>query len=67
VFRRLLLLRLHQAERLSESFLHNLLSWVHSGFSVFAGPPVEPMAFAFALARIAFFKKPGNRFKILFL
>jgi hypothetical protein len=41
VFRRLLLKRLHQAERLSETFMNNLLSWVHSGFSVFAGPPVE--------------------------
>jgi hypothetical protein len=46
VFRRLLLLRLHQAERLSESFMRNLLSWVHPGFSVFAGPPVEPAALA---------------------
>jgi hypothetical protein len=44
VFRRLLLLRLHQAERLSESFMHNLLSWVHPGSSVFAGPPVEAAA-----------------------
>jgi hypothetical protein len=41
LFRRLLLARLHQAERLSESFMRNLLSWVHPGFSVFAGPPVE--------------------------
>lgn len=41
VFRRLLLKRLHQAERLSETFMNSLLSWVHSGFSVFAGPPVE--------------------------
>ena len=41
LFQRLLLLRLHQAERLSESFMQNLLSWVHSGFSVYAGPPVE--------------------------
>jgi hypothetical protein len=41
VFRRMLLLRLHKAERLSESFLQNLLSWVHSGFSVYAGPPVD--------------------------
>jgi hypothetical protein len=40
-FRRLLLKHLHQAERLSENFMQNLLSWVHSGFSVFAGPPVE--------------------------
>jgi hypothetical protein len=37
-FRRMLLLRLHKAERLSESFMQNLLSWVHSGFSVYAGP-----------------------------
>ena len=44
VFRRLLLLRLHQAERLSESFMQNLLSWVHPGFSVFAGPPVDGAA-----------------------
>jgi hypothetical protein len=41
LFRRLLLLRLHQTERLSESFMQNLLSWVHPGFSVYAGPPVE--------------------------
>ena len=44
VFRRLLLQRLHEAERLSESFMHNLLSWVHPGFSVFAGPPVDGAA-----------------------
>ena len=44
VFRRLLLLRLHQAERLSESFMHNLLSWLHPGFSVFAGPAVDGAA-----------------------
>lgn len=36
-----LLVRLHQAERLSENFMHNLLSWVHPGFSVYAGPPVD--------------------------
>ena len=41
VFRRLLLRRLRQAERLSESFMDNLLSWVHPGFSVFAGPAVD--------------------------
>jgi len=44
-FRSLLLVRLHQAEHLSESFnMRNLLSWVHPGFSVFAGPPVEAAA-----------------------
>jgi hypothetical protein len=37
VFRRLLLRRLHDAERLSERFMHNLLGWVHPGFSVCAG------------------------------
>ena len=36
VFRRLLLVRLHQAERLSEGFMQRLLSWSPSGFSVFA-------------------------------
>jgi hypothetical protein len=41
MFRRLLLQRLHRAERLSESFIQNLLSWAHPGFSVFAGSPVE--------------------------
>ena len=41
VFRRMLLLRLHKAERLSVSFMQNLLSWVHPGFSVYAGPPVK--------------------------
>ncbi len=42
VFRRLLLRRLHKEERLSERFMENLLSWVHPGFSVFAGQPVSP-------------------------
>jgi hypothetical protein len=46
VFRRLFLERLHRVQRLSESFMHNLLSWVHPGFSVFAGPPVEAAALA---------------------
>lgn len=44
LFRRMLLARLHQAERLSERFRDQLLSWVHPGFSVFAGPAVEPTA-----------------------
>src|SRR6266704_3938152 len=42
LFRRLLLRRLHQQERLSERFMENLLSWVHPGFSVFAGEPLSP-------------------------
>jgi hypothetical protein len=44
VFRRLLLERLHEAERLSETFMRNLLSWVHPGFSVFAGPALDNAA-----------------------
>jgi hypothetical protein len=44
VFRRLLLKRLHQAERLSERFREQLLCWVHPGFSVFAGPAVDGAA-----------------------
>ena len=42
LFRRLLLRRLHEQERLSERFMENLLSWVHPGFSVFAGEPLSP-------------------------
>jgi len=40
VCRRLWLRRLHQAERRSEAFMNKLLSWVHPGFTVFAGPAV---------------------------
>ncbi len=36
VFRKLVLERLHQAKRLSESFMFSLLGWVHSKFSVHA-------------------------------
>src|SRR5207247_11141355 len=42
LFRRLLLRRLHKEERLSERLMENLLSWVHPGFSVFAGEPLSP-------------------------
>ena len=35
-FRRLLLKRLHRAERLSEEFMNRLLQWNPSGFSVYA-------------------------------
>src|SRR5207245_1037248 len=44
LFRRLLLLGLHQPQRLSQGFMENLLSWVHPGFSVFAGEPLSPRA-----------------------
>jgi hypothetical protein len=33
--------RLHRAKRLSEEFLHSLLSWQRSGFSAHADKPVE--------------------------
>jgi hypothetical protein len=58
LFRRLLLLRLHQAERLSESFMQNLLSWVHSGFSVFAGPPVEAAEIASLESQARYISRP---------
>ena len=48
LFRRLVLRSLHRQERLSEEFRDNLLSWVHSGFSVHAGPrlyPTDPKSF----------------------
>jgi hypothetical protein len=37
-FRKLLLKRLHRAERLSETFMNKLLEWNPSGFSVHAEP-----------------------------
>jgi len=50
IFRRLLLTRpalsrskgLHRAQRLSKAFLHNLLGWPRSGFSVWADQVVDP-------------------------
>jgi hypothetical protein len=42
LFRHLLLRRLHLEKRLSERFMENLFSWVHPGFSVFAGDPRSP-------------------------
>jgi hypothetical protein len=41
-FRRCVLDRLHQAERLSDEFRKSLLSWIRPGFSVFVGPPMPP-------------------------
>ena len=59
-FRRLLLKRLHRAERLSEEFMNRLLQWNPSGFSVYAEQLVwddEPQpAFAKASARQAGWK-----------
>jgi len=58
LFRRLLLLRLHQAERLSESFMQNLLTWVHPGFSVFAGPPVQASEIASLQSQARYITRP---------
>jgi hypothetical protein len=58
LFRRLLLQRLHQAERLSESFMQNLLSWGHSGFSVYAGPPVEAAEIASLESQARYITRP---------
>ena len=59
VFRRLLLERLRRAERLSETFMRNLLSWVHPGFSVFAGPPVEAAAIASLESQSRYITRPA--------
>ena len=59
VFRRLFLNRLHRAERLSETFMRNLLSWVHPGFSVFAGPPVDGAALASLESQSRYITRPA--------
>jgi hypothetical protein len=59
VFRRMLLQRLHQAERLSETFMNNLLSWEHPGFTVFAGPPVEPAALESLESQARYIARPA--------
>ena len=41
MFRRMVLKRLHRAERLSEGFRDSLLPWVHSGFSVYARQVID--------------------------
>jgi hypothetical protein len=43
-FRRILLRRLYEAERLSAEALERLLAWQHSGFSVHVGDVIEPTA-----------------------
>jgi hypothetical protein len=42
MFRRLVLDRLHEAERLSDRFRESLLGWTHSGFHSYVGPPIPP-------------------------
>ena len=59
VFRRMLLLRLHKAERLTESFMHNLLSWVHPGFSVYAGSPVDAAEIASLQSQARYITRPA--------
>jgi hypothetical protein len=58
LFRRVLVLRQLQAERLSESFMQNLLSWVHSGFSVYAGPPIEAVEIASLESQARYITRP---------
>jgi hypothetical protein len=59
VFRRMLLLRLHKGERLTERFMQNLLSWVHSGFSVYAGPPVNAAEIASMEVQARYITRPA--------
>jgi len=59
VFRCLLLGRLHRAGRLSENFMRNLLSWVHPGFSVFAGPAVDGAAAASLESQARYITRPA--------
>ena len=59
VFRSLFLERLHRAQRLSETFMHNLLSWVHPGFSVFAGPAVDGVALASLQSQSRYITRPA--------
>jgi hypothetical protein len=59
VFRRMFLERLHRAERLSESFMRNLLSWEHPGFSVFAGPAVDAAAITSLKAQGRYIPRPA--------
>jgi hypothetical protein len=59
VFRRMLLLGLHKSERLSESFMQNLLSWVHPGFSVYAGPPVDAAQIASLESQARYITRPA--------
>jgi len=47
------------AERLSETFMLNLLSWVHPGFSVFAGPPVEAAALTSLESQARYITRPA--------
>jgi len=42
LFQKLLLVSLHQAERLSESFIERIETWRHSGFSTYAEQVVLP-------------------------
>jgi len=58
LFRRLLLSRLHRAQRLTESFMQNLLSWVHPGFSVYAGAPVDAAEIASIESQARYITRP---------
>ena len=65
LFRRLLPERLHQAERLSQRFRDQLSSWVHPGFSVFAGPAVEPTAVDSLESQARYITRPALAMDVL--
>ena len=53
------MLRLHKAERLAESFMQIPLSWVHPGFSAYAGPPVHAAAIASLESQARYITRPA--------
>jgi hypothetical protein len=59
LFHRLLLERLLQAERLSERLRDQLSSWLHPGFSVFAGLPVEASALESLESQARYITRPA--------
>jgi hypothetical protein len=49
----------HYAYCLMQSFMQNLLSWVHPGFSVYAGPPVDAAAIASLESQARYITRPA--------
>jgi len=43
----------------SKAFMKNLLSWVHPGFTVFAGPPVQPGALESLESQARYIARPA--------
>jgi hypothetical protein len=59
LLRSLLLVRLQQVERLSESFMQNILTWVLPGISVYAGSPVHAAKIAFVETQARYITPPA--------